>query len=63
MRALNYTACQLCDHNKARDGKTVPPAVTKIADVRLCAGHLLALCSIAAENGVNLADEYLRSVA
>lgn len=62
-RANSYTCCQLCDHAKARDGNTMGVGIARIADVRLCARHLELLVEIAAENHVNLADEYLRKSA
>lgn len=62
-RANSYTACQLCDHTKARDGNHMGVGVAQIAGVRLCARHVESLVEIAAENGINLADEYLRKSA
>jgi hypothetical protein len=54
--STKYTACQLCDHTKARDGKTVPLAVIVIANVRLCKRHQTILATIAAQDGVSLAS-------
>lgn len=56
--------CQLCKDNGPSHGlERKGFAVTTIANVRLCARHLESLIGIAAENNVNLADDYLRNVA
>lgn len=54
MASRKYTACQLCDQANARDGRTVPLAVTTIAGVRICERHAQILVAIAAENGTDI---------
>jgi hypothetical protein len=55
--------CQLCDWVHARNGNRQPPSLIKVAGVGLCERHAGILVAIAAESGVNLADEYLRRSA
>lgn len=58
MPRFNATHCQLCEHYAA--GSDPKPAVTRIANVRLCQHHYALLDAIAREDGITI-DVSLKS--